>query len=319
MKAKDIFSILGSWSNEYLENKKDNVQFRFSNNLPIGCGTVRHNLDNEYQILVGISPLSKSLFARNQTVNDLDFIKIGVTMFHEFEHYEQAVNKGISEEISISDLSKVGNGQYYKDNWHILPHEIDAEYIGVVSMWSKLKDISDIDTLMLKHITIKAESNYMIEMPNNGFQSKEQVESLFEQAYDKSLIAKRELSSRFIRSDDEIAQMITDDNKIIRIEYYPFYYQIQTAKTGQEMDFKMASLVSYIHPELQRLYSDLNFSELEPLSVFGIPMPEIKEEILSRIERQAEDSIFSRHSDNNEQDFAAAVADILISDDSLSQ
>lgn len=55
------------------------------------------------------------------------------------------------------------------------------------------------------------------------------------------------------------------------------------SKTGAEFDRKVASLVAYIHPELQELYPSLDFKKLDPEIVFGMPMPESPKEIMDRI------------------------------------
>lgn len=45
----------------------------------------------------------------------------------------------------------------------------------------------------------------------------------------------------------------------------------------------MASLVIHLHPELQKSYPRLDFTELNPACVFGIPMPETTEESRRRL------------------------------------
>lgn len=287
VKNKNVFELLNLWSDEYLNNKRNLVTVSFSKDCSVGHGVSEHDINNNHcTIRVGINPIQNSFFMRNQIIDNLTFVKIGITMYHEFEHYEQLAAKHMAKDILIANLSNHNCLNYYNANWNQLPHEIDAEYAGVMNMWSKLEHEfpENANEWMLNHISARANRYYMFEHPAEGFQSKEQIESLFETAYDKSLMTKRELSSSFLRSDDEIAQLLTDENHNISIEYQPFYHQIQTSETGQEMDMKMASLISYIHPELQSLYKSLDFEELNPVSVFGIPMPETKEEILNRID-----------------------------------
>lgn len=323
LKHKQAFDLLDDWSSAYLEGV-GNVSVKFSSREHMGAGSSKHNMDGSYQIKVGIAPLSNSFFVRNNIMADSDFVRIGVTMFHELAHYSQNADSDTSKEILISDLSKYRNRQYYKDNWHIMPHEVDAEYTGIMSMWSHLKNISpDIaDRLMLDRLANRTESSkskYVFQRPEDGFQSKEQADSLFEDAYNNSLAAKRVLSGQFLRSSDEIAQMLTDGDGIIRMDYYPFYYQMQKAETGQEMDLKMASLVSYIHPELQAMYPSLDFKELEPEVVFGIPVPEIREEILWRIIPSGDGLFSDTVEQDNIQDFTEAVAAIPVNGMGLEQ
>lgn len=162
-----------------------------------------------------------------------------------------------------------------------LPHEIDAEYTGVMAMWDKLSELypNKADRLMLEHLMDRAANTvYMIDLPEEGFQSQEQVETLFEQAYDNAF---RELPPGFLRSEDETARMLTTEDRVLRPEYAPIYNRLTAA--GDQMDEMMASLVSYIHPELQDTYSDIDFDELDPSHIFKIPMPETSEEIRDRL------------------------------------
>lgn len=319
LQNEQAFRLLNTWANKNNENK---IPIEFSKEIGIGNGNSKFSNRKLQCIEIGIYPLTGSISDRDKIMKDSDFVTIGITMFHEIAHYDQKLSLNISKEILISELSKFGNSQYYHDNWHKLAHEIDAEYTGIITMWEHLDSIypDDADIFMLDRLadrTMPDKTPYIIQKPENGFQSKEQIEELFEKAYDESLISKRELTPKFLRSGDEIAQLFTYNGSGIRIEYYPFYHQLQTAR-GLDADTKMASLVTYIHPELQNEYPELNFAEFDPLLVFGIPMPETREEILNRIELQFDDKMLSKDSDNS-QDFADAVANIPVSNNPLEQ
>lgn len=311
MKNRDAFRILNTWKKEYENKQQEVLQSDFSKDIRIGNGSFERHIDGSHlinNVLIGISPLTRSWFAGNQPVEEKDFVKIGITMFHEFRHHQQTINKQVKKEIIIGDLSKVGNAQYYKNNWHCLPHEIDAEQAGILTMWSKAETVLDhADNLMLEYVTNRAQRTYMVKAPEDGFRSKEQVTDAFEDAYRRSLNTKRDLSANFLRSDDELAQILTNHGFGIRTEYQLFYRQLCSA-AGQEADRKIASLVSYLHPELQKLYPRLDFSELDPALTFGIPMPETRADLRSRISTQDHTSVFFEH--GMEQEFADAVAQI---------
>ena len=66
----------------------------------------------------------------------------------------------------------------------------------------------------------------------------------------------------------------------------------------------MASLVAYLHPELQDLYENLDFKDLDPEHIFGLKMPETREEIIKRVNTSKMDSVI------NEDDFTKAVESI---------
>lgn len=74
--------------------------------------------------------------------------------------------------------------------------------------------------------------------------------------------------------------------------YYPFYASLVNETSGPMFDKKMASLVAYLHPDRKNLYPELDFDELIPEKLFGMSVPETKEEILKRITHQSEEDIF---------------------------
>lgn len=281
MRSKKCEHTLKSWGEQTLEN---NAQLIFSNKKPFGEGEIRNNTksNSKPQIIVGTGIKNGSSILEKFQVNDLDFVKLGVTMFHEIGHYERSFKKP-TKELQISELSKFGNAEYYEYNWQNMQHEIDAEYTGIMSMWKKMKEFvpDKADKLMLEHLTDRARNTvYMIRMPKEGFTSKTQINSLFEQAYDN---ASRTLPLGFLRSDDEIARMCTTDDKILRLEYAAIYNKLVTPVSGKEMDKMMASIVSYIHPELQETYSTIDFDSLNPSHIFKIPIPETTDEIRKRL------------------------------------
>lgn len=318
LKNKQVLNLLNEWATDFLNHIDTDTAVQFSAKSPLGSGSLKHSTVNgSYEIEIGIAPLSTSFLAQNKTVDDLNFVKLGIVMFHEFAHYDHNTSEEISKDILLSDLSKFQNNQYYEFNWSVLPHEIDAEYTGVISMWMHLKDSypNEADKLMTKRLTDRARTTkYILSVPDGGFQSKEQITQMFEDAYDCSLNSKRIFPSGFLRFDDEISRLFTTEDRVLRAEYQPFYRQLVEAQTGKELDLKMASLVSYLHPDLQPMYPRLNFKELNPKSVFGIFMPETVEEIRTRIDMSQTFSLFS---DNLERilsdDFTKAVSQISVS------
>lgn len=280
MNNKKAFHLLETWARPYLYTNGQTMKLIFDDKLPIGTGKA----DEENQkITIGIKPYKKNFISEYSQIKDSDFIKMGITTFHEITHHEQKTIENLSQELTLSELSKYMNPGYYQHNWQVLPHEIDAEYGGIMKMWSKLEqEFPDkADKLMLDHLTDRARNTvYMIHMPEEGFTSKTQINSLFEQAYNN---ASRTLPLGFLRSDDEVARMCTTDNKILRLEYAAIYNKLATPASGKEMDKMMASIVSYIHPELQETYSTIDFDGLNPSHIFKIPIPETTDEIRKRL------------------------------------
>ncbi len=267
------------------------VKLKFVSDEKLGQGSTKYFTDSA-SINIGVYPLSTSLFERYIPIKDSDFVKMGVTFFHEMTHYQNHVSENTNNDIAISDLSVQYNNEYYHAMHHKLPHEIKAEYSGVMSMWSALESEwpDAADRLMFDYLDYRTEKSdrvrklYMIERPEGGFQSKQQVKDLFNAAYEESLTGKRHLPDTFLTFDDDTSRLLaTNDGRGVRIEYVPVYMELLKADTGMDTDQMMASLVSHVHPELQNMYSRIDFEKLEPAKVFESPVPETTDEIRSRL------------------------------------
>lgn len=284
---------LKHWTDEYMSDYSKTVDIIYDKNEILGKGNTQYD-DNGIptNVIVGIFPLSASFPERYFPIKDSDFVKLGTTMFHEFSHCRRSMSDLTPKEILISDLSKCHNKDYYYAVHHLLPHEIDAEYSGVMSMWSALEnEYPDIaDQLMFDYLDYrtagseKTKKLYMVERPDDGFQSKQQVKDLFNKAYEKSLTGKRNFPDTFLSYDGDTSKLLaTNDGNSVRTEYALVYLELLKSKTGIDTDRKMASLVSYVHPELQNKYTALNFEELGPDKIFDMPMPETTEEVRTRL------------------------------------
>lgn len=282
---------LADWKLDYRQNEYINLRLTDEETLGDGITRYHENLD-AVDMYVGIYPLSASLFERYKPIKDSDFVKMGVTFFHEMAHYQDHVSENTNTNVMISDLSVQHNNKYYHTVHHKLPHEIKAEYSGVMSMWSALESEwpDAADRLMFDYLDYRTEKServrklYMIERPEGGFQSKQQVKDLFNAAYEESLTGKRHLPDTFLTFDDDTSRLLaTDDGRSVRTEYVPVYMELLKADTGMDTDHMMASLVSHIHPELQDMYAQIDFEKLEPAEIFESPVPETTEEIRSRL------------------------------------
>ena len=300
--------ILSNWSNQLLQHEKHIVKINFDESIDLGNGSITHHAHSiTHNIIVGIGPFDFSDSMKNDSMSDQTFIRICDTMFHEIAHYKQFVSKDTDREILISDLSKAGNPDYYGAMWHKKPHEIDAEWTGVLSTWEYLEEYypKHADKLMCAFLSYKANNTiYPIKEPEGGFQSKEQADTLFEETYEKSVHEKQEFPEDHQRFDDEVIKMFLNEDGSLNQLYAPFDNALIKAKTGRELDLMMASLVAYLHPELQDLYENLDFKDLDPEHIFGLKMPETREEIIKRVNTSKMDSVI------NEDDFTKAVESI---------
>lgn len=132
IRTGQMLRILTMLSNAQIQKYDEPILFSLSPNAEIGYGSFNRYTDKPCGIEVGISPYSKSLIKRNTSVRSLDFSRACITTLHEFGHCDQHKAQD-NIEILMSDLSKQGNIEYYRYNWNIMPHEIDAEYSGVIS------------------------------------------------------------------------------------------------------------------------------------------------------------------------------------------
>ena len=95
---------------------------------------------------------------------------MGVTFFHEMTHYQNHVSENTNNDIAISDLSVQYNNEYYHAMHHKLPHEIKAEYSGVMSMWSALESEwpDAADRLMFDYLDYRTEKSDRVGKPSFG-------------------------------------------------------------------------------------------------------------------------------------------------------
>lgn len=274
------------WAESYLGDARASVNIYFDNVLSNHNGYIKYGKNGEYDEIIIKTPLSSSsLFNRYKQISDADFVKTGVTLFHELAHYAQNKSEDTAEEIRISDLSKYHNNNYYYSCWNNLPHEINAEYIGVMSMWNVLEDEypNVADKLMLDYLSDRASANYMIQLPDEGFQTKEQVELFFEAAYETAVNGPRKLPPEFLHFEDEVPDLLTDEYHNMSSGYVLVANRLLSTNPGSITDKMMASLVAHLHPELQASYKQIDFKDLDPLAVFGHSLPETTEESRDRL------------------------------------
>lgn len=278
-KTYQAVNILKAWSKAF---DVANVSVSFSSELKLNNGLDIRDPNGRQHIIIGMGPLSNKGLKHFDPIKDSEFIAMGVTMFHELSHIIQLENDKTAEEIKLSMLSTHNNDTYYRSNWHEMPHEIDAEHSGIMIMWNQLDILShkNADNLMISHLERKSKDTiYPIKYPDGGFISRQQVSQLFEDAYDQSLTKSRNIPDGYLRSDDEVAIMLSD-NGILKPEYMKIFNDLVISCS----DRKMASLTSYIHPELQPLYAGIDFAGIHPRFIYDIEMIERPEDIINKIE-----------------------------------
>lgn len=163
LNGKTAFLLLSNWINKIERIEKD-LEIQIDDNYSSGEGkTIVDKSNSSYQIIIGCD-ISNRFPLKYLFINDRDFIKTGVTLFHEINHYQEHI-KEHTKECLLSELSKYKNRNYYRKSWHELPHEIHAEYNGVMTMWDVMEDkftSEQTDYCMLDYINTKAnQTRYM--------------------------------------------------------------------------------------------------------------------------------------------------------------
>lgn len=293
MTGRQAINKINDWLDVYIGNV-DDVILKFSNKMSVGTGSMEYEKTGICRITVGIYPYRENGPAWYGRITELDFTRISVDAFHEMGHYVQNISDNTEKEILLSSVSVYNNPQYYRKCWNVMPHEIDAEYTGVMGTWNNMRSAfgDQADNFLYEYLDYKC-SNTIYMIPSTSFQSREQVDSLFESAYGNSLNGRRHPPNDFLQYQDETAQLLTDDYHNLRTEYVPIFNKLMTAQDGRTLDRMMASLVSYMHPELRDKYPQLDFRELNPSHVFGMQMPELPEEIAGRLAPIDNDILFN--------------------------
>lgn len=298
--SKKAHIILDMWANQYIESKKPYINennpesilnIQFNDSLTIKKAGTKHNIGKPHIITIGTKEISAGSRLIDRPIRDTDFIDTVVALYHEIAHYEQHIMVHRPKAELISELSKFGNEDLYFENWHLYQHEIDAEHNGVINTYARLKQLSPehADELMLNWLTNRANNTiYCIKVPeyskDGKFESMEQVDMLFDEAYAKSPEIKRSFPKGYLGSGDEFIQMVTLEKGVLNPDYAAFFNQLVSEKSGAEFDRKMATVMAYLHPKLQEMYKDLDFKKFDMEEAFGRPMSESSDAIMERID-----------------------------------
>lgn len=166
------------------------IDTRLDEGLPIGSASVKNFEDDTSHIRVGVAGLSGKLRLPFAPVDDLAFTTAVVCLYHEYGHYLQ--NYGPDKDIlcMISEVSVIGNPEYYIHAWKTLPHEIKAEGMGISMAWDAMEAAfsGKADVCMLDYVNHRArDTAYMIPAKPDGYRSRGDVMAAFEREVTKEL------------------------------------------------------------------------------------------------------------------------------------
>lgn len=279
--AHKSICLLSKWVNQLHIKYGTSVEIRLNSTDPVGTGrTIIDFATDTRQIVIGTNDICQAFPTNLVPTNGMNLVRAGIVLFHEAAHYERHANSSTRSEILISELSKYGNPNYYAQSWSELPHEIDAEFTGVVSMWNALEsEFPDkADACMLRFVNWwAANTDYMIRTVPGGYASRAQVEDAFDRAYETSLCEPRRFQPGFLRYEDEVSRLLTNES-VLRFEYREHYKKLVGNVPGAQKDQMMASLVLHLHPELGDAYPKRIVKALNAETAFGFPLPESPDE-----------------------------------------
>lgn len=207
-------------------------------------------------------------------VNDRLFLSAVVAFYHEVRHCNVASCRDADVELGLSVVSTFDNGTYYAKSRNELPHEIDAEYHGIVAAWDFIREYkpAKADKAMIDFVNWRAsESRYVIQMPKGGFKSRAEVEKAFGDAYDRSLNEVRRVRHPDILDypDAVSMRMVTRDG-YVRRGFGDILAKLVSDVPGREMDRMMASLSCFVDPRNRDYMPCLEGVDLDVRTVFGI-------------------------------------------------
>lgn len=243
--------------------------------------------DDKKYIKINISNLRPR---ENKYVSAEDFFSIVECIFHENRHMENALknykniidNKNISDinefYISLSRLLMTNNENYYDKNYLCMPHEIDAEYYGILNAYDYLIDNpyikvsrEDCEKLVVNYVNGFFKDGhkyaYYIKLPDNKeqFTSMAEIKRAFETAFEMSKHQDRHMDLNW---DDEAMRFLKNYsfNQIYDDMIHDNEPQIGK---GFRTDIKITSIALTIHPKLKDRFSRLDGFDLSFKNIFG--------------------------------------------------
>lgn len=217
----------------------------------------------------------------SKLIDDADFIKSLVALFHESRHLDSYLYfcKDFRDNVQddyyllISHMAIENNRMYYESNYSNMACEIDAEQYAINSTYQYLKNQfpnCDYESLIVNYVNeMIQQGDYKIDFSNNKkYSSFEQIIVTFDEKFERSKNTQRIVN---IASPDKTICLLSNSewqdvkNSITSLmakEDYP--------NCGVKMDEMMASLTSYQYPRYSKLLPYEWQEKLSSQSVFGL-------------------------------------------------
>lgn len=210
-------------------------------------------------VTIGIAEIAntKTGIFNHKSIADSDFVNVILNMYHEYCHCVQknSLYKSFDLEESdinqlIQDVACVGNHEYYKSagNYYINASEIQAEIFGIMNTYQYLcdefpdLDKSECEALVLNVVNDKVLNNTYFVKSDKPFTSLSDVETAFDEAYDKSFETKRIYYVESRNTSDPVKRFMQshDDSKDAYL----------SVAAPLEQDRCVASINLYLQPKL---------------------------------------------------------------------
>lgn len=253
---------------------------------------------NEAVLVVGVAGLStpSTIFGRKNSVDeplptdvvpDMSFVKTLVALCHEYGHYLENYGSEYDVHNAISELAIIENPYYYNVMRYQLPHEIDAEHIGVNLAWDVMSKNFPYraDSCMLDYVNGRVKNGVsVIQFVRDMFRSRDEVEQAFAVAKRQSVDGHRKLLASYYTTNDMAARlMIPDRTHPFDKPYYNFYDAFAEPMSGAKKDRMIAALVLHVRPEWKHTRFELEHEDLSIEHEFGESFPETTEESRRRL------------------------------------
>ena len=249
----------------------------FDDTLSVGDGKSENFSGPTSLLNVGVNGLFEDRSSSFSKIDSLKFTRTVVALFHEYGHYLQNYRSDKNVACMISELSVVGNDDYYIDSWKSLPHEISAEATGVSMAWDAMSNVfpDAADACMLAYVNFRAGlKSYMLPYRVDGYSSKDEVMRAFEESMQTALYEPRLEKGGFFASktDESVCLLQQGFSSWARSPNAYHADKLLDKVSGSKRDRMMAALVLQLHPDLLDDWPELRGEDLTVEHEFGKPL-----------------------------------------------
>lgn len=217
----------------------------------------------------------------NKLIDDNNFIKSIVAMYHESRHLDAKLygcdgfrSKEDSYYLEVDYMAIEDNRQYYDSNYNNMASEIDAEQYAINMTYEYLKrefPDSDGDKLIVDYVNTMIQTcEYKIGKSNgNGlYSSIDEINKAFDEKFEKSKSMQRTVN--IFSPNKTIALLNNSEWNSIKNQVTTLMAKENTPNCGFKMDEMMASLALYQYPEYSKILPKEWQEKLSSKSVFGL-------------------------------------------------